>query len=282
MIRNMPTKKKSVTSPPRKEDVLTPRIPINALGLRDPRRLAIVLSVIVIAVAAIPSVYFYNQYRTTQSLLSNPSVLGAKEVDELVNRVGKLFELPSGENPTVASVSDVNKLKDQPFFARAQNGDKVLIYTKTQKAILYRPSTDKIVEVGPVNIQPTGSIPSVNQEQPFAQPNISPAITNTITPTLQASPTVEADKKVSILNGSNSNGLTKKVSDRLTQNMQGIVIVNRGNAVKRDYDKTLVIDVNGRSGKKVEEIAKFLNGQVSILPEGEAASTADILIIATE
>lgn len=47
---------------------------------------------------------------------------------------------------------DPEKLRDQPFFANAQRGDKVLIYANAKKAILYNPPSNKIIEVAPVNI----------------------------------------------------------------------------------------------------------------------------------
>ncbi|QQG41616.1 MAG: hypothetical protein HYV90_05690 [Candidatus Woesebacteria bacterium] len=84
--------------------------------------------------------------------LSKGSAAVQAEVDALVAQVGKLISLPDDEKPTVATVTDASKVKDQPFFAKAQNGDKVLIYQKAAKAILYRPSTNMIVEVGAVNI----------------------------------------------------------------------------------------------------------------------------------
>ncbi|MBI2030267.1 hypothetical protein HYT05_01450 [Candidatus Kaiserbacteria bacterium] len=72
------------------------------------------------------------------------------ETKETVDAVGKLIALPEGEQPTVATVSDPAKLKDQAFFAKAQMGDKVLIYTKAKKAYLYRPSKDLLIEVAPI------------------------------------------------------------------------------------------------------------------------------------
>ena len=75
-----------------------------------------------------------------------------KEVEDLISKVSKLIALPEDENPTVATVTDVEAVKDQTFFAKAQNGDKVLIYTNARKAILYRPSENRILEVGLVNI----------------------------------------------------------------------------------------------------------------------------------
>ena len=74
------------------------------------------------------------------------------EVKKLVAEVGNLVLLPEGETPTIATVSDPEALKAQPFFAGALKDDKVLIYTTAQKAILYRPSVGKIVQIAPINI----------------------------------------------------------------------------------------------------------------------------------
>ena len=52
--------------------------------------------------------------------------------------------------PTVATVSDINKLRTQPFFTNAKNGERVLIFKNTKKAIIYRPSTNQIIEIAPI------------------------------------------------------------------------------------------------------------------------------------
>lgn len=80
------------------------------------------------------------------------SVAPTDEARQLVQRVGELIVLPTDENPTIATIADPERLKGQAFFARAKVGDKVLIYTKAKKAILYDPEAHRIVEVAPVNI----------------------------------------------------------------------------------------------------------------------------------
>jgi hypothetical protein len=72
------------------------------------------------------------------------------EVRALVSDVGEHMLLPDDETPTLATVSDMHALEGQAFFRNAKEGDKVLMYLRSQRAIIYRPSIDKIIEVGPI------------------------------------------------------------------------------------------------------------------------------------
>lgn len=93
--------------------------------------------------------YFYNELRV---LKQDPQAVAAQEAADLVVKVGKLVVLPEGETPTVATVSDPEALKDQPFFSKAQAGDKVLIYAEAKRAILYSVTMNKVIDVAPLNI----------------------------------------------------------------------------------------------------------------------------------
>lgn len=112
---------------------------------------------IVCSVVGIGSgIYYYKQSKSAEQLLKNPDVVAKKETKEVVDKVKKLVMLPD-EEPQMATVLDVEKLKDQPFFSQAKNGDKILVYTKAQKAVIYRPSTNMIVEVAPMNMNASDS-----------------------------------------------------------------------------------------------------------------------------
>lgn len=75
------------------------------------------------------------------------------EVAALLAQVGKLMILPEGEIPAVATVSDIDALVGQPFFKDAEVGDVVIIYSKAEKAILYNPREQKIVNVASLSIE---------------------------------------------------------------------------------------------------------------------------------
>lgn len=106
-----------------------------------------ILMILVFLLAA-ATVFMYLQY---SGLKADPTKEAQAEAVKLATQVGKLIVLPD-EAPTVATVTDVEKLKDQPFFANAKNGHKVLIYTGAKKAILFDPVNNKIIEVAPINI----------------------------------------------------------------------------------------------------------------------------------
>lgn len=94
------------------------------------------------------AIYYYLQ--ASKDDLPREMLTGAAQADEVITAVEKLAVLPEGEAPTVATVTDLEKLDDQPFFKNAKVGYKLLIYAQAHKAILYDPTLNKIVEIAPL------------------------------------------------------------------------------------------------------------------------------------
>lgn len=118
-------------------------------------RLFFMLGLIVLLILVGISYYFYSQYRKTQLLLKKESTIAKDEAKYLLSMIEKLIDLPQDEAPTIATVTDKSVLPKQPFYTKAENGDKILLYEKAKRAILYRPRLNKIIEVAPLNILPT-------------------------------------------------------------------------------------------------------------------------------
>jgi hypothetical protein len=109
--------------------------------------LNMVIFIILIVAVALSAYFYYKLHNLEKSTQEG----ARKEAKDLLGKVAKLYLIPTGEEPTIATVSDPVKLKDQAFFSGAQKDDKVLIFTEAGKAVLYRPSIDKIIEVAPIN-----------------------------------------------------------------------------------------------------------------------------------
>ena len=110
------------------------------------------VGIIILGGGAFGVTKYQEAKREIKILEENPLATGDKEFQDIINKVGNHIILPENETPTIATVSDVDKLKEnQPFFRNAKNGDKVLIYESAKKAFLYNPEEDKIVDVGFVN-----------------------------------------------------------------------------------------------------------------------------------
>jgi hypothetical protein len=126
--------------------------------LQKPKRLFPSRLIIFFLAAALIGFGFagFYYYRFMQ-LQKNVAAGSRLTVSDVVSAVSKLIVLPADEEPTLATVADLKPLSSQPFFDRAQVGDEVLIYTQSQKAILYRPSENKIIEIGSISmIAPSG------------------------------------------------------------------------------------------------------------------------------
>ncbi|MDD2224853.1 MAG: hypothetical protein PHP97_01695 [Candidatus Shapirobacteria bacterium] len=139
--------------------------------------------VILIFSSLAAAAYFYKQYK---EIKENPNKISTDEIKSLTTVISKFMDLPVDETPTLATVTDKEKLKDQDFFKKSENGDKILIYANAKKAILYRPSTQKVIEFAPLLI---GN--SDQNTTPTEIPTKTPAETPTEIPTKTPTETPE-------------------------------------------------------------------------------------------
>lgn len=119
---------------------------------------------VLLVIASASSFYFWSQY---QGLKNNPQKVTEGEAKKIIDKIGQLTLLPKGEEPTVATITEPEKLKDQAFFIRAEKGDKLLIYNKAGKAYLFRPSIGKIIDAtifNPNQVQQVEASPEQTQE----------------------------------------------------------------------------------------------------------------------
>lgn len=221
------------------KEINLPKIPLKIYAL---------ILIILIVGDAGGTFFYYNRYQKTQNLLKDPTAAQHAEMKDITGKISKLMDLPTGEDPSVATILDKEKLKDQPFFTKAENGDKVVIYTKAGQAILYRPSTNRIVNVSPINL------------------GEAPAITI----------------KVAAYNGTGISGLTTKFAGDIVKLISNVTVVSKANAAKADYEKSVVVDLTGQKADLAKQIAEFIGGEVSTLPEGETKptdSSIELLVI---
>ena len=196
------------------------------------------------------AVYFYRQYR--ESLKEQKALT---EIEQIVRKVSLLMELPQGETPTLATVSDKTQLQNQDFFQKAENGDRILVYSDARKAILYRPSIHKIIDVAP--IAPLAEVAGEYTEGE------------------------EQSIKIALYNGSGIAGLAALAEEKLTQDQ---TLGKRIQVVAKEYSQskyqgTMIVDLKGKQEQICQQIAKILSGKITSLPAGEKLPSADILII---
>jgi hypothetical protein len=98
---------------------------------------------------------------------AHPELSGQEQASAILMKVGALIQLPSGEAPTIATINDAaSAKKSQPFLANAQNSDVLIVYPNVAEAILYRPSTNKVIVEGPVDTGQSNSVMPVSTSTP--------------------------------------------------------------------------------------------------------------------
>jgi len=216
--------------------------------------LPVISILIVMALSAFFVISMARKRPETFGLLKGATIL-EEEQKALIAKVSQLIALPEDEDPTVATVSDKDQLDEQAFFKNAQKGDKVLIYTNASKVILYRPSENRVVEVGAVNIK--------NEDSGLSGVEDIEVMTN----------------RFAILNGTSLAGLASNMEKELKNILPDAEVLSKINA-QVEYGETILVDLKGARGEEAKNLAKDLGIKVGSLPEGESVSSdADFLII---
>lgn len=241
-----------------------------------------IIFAVVFAVVSITFVGIYQYTKVNKELakLKTDTTSGGTLTDErqreLISEVSTRIMLPADEKPTVAVVSDINRLKDQQFFTGGQNGDIVLIYMNARKAVLYRPSEKKIIEVAPVNLNNNeASVAGTTNKAVTLSPTPGGAGAPTTAPTPTPGPT-----RFALRNGTTVTGLAQTFGQQLQTKLPKAQITERGNAAKRDHATSIIVDVTGKKAAEIQQIAAVLGIAVGILPDGELVpANTDYLII---
>jgi hypothetical protein len=88
-----------------------------------------------------------------QEVRNNSEQAGAALAQEILTKLRQHIDVVTEPAPTVATITDVEKLRDSnEFYKSAKNGDHLIITEK--RAILYDSERDVILDVVPVRITP--------------------------------------------------------------------------------------------------------------------------------
>ncbi len=98
--------------------------------------------------ALIASAYMYGRYSVYKAY---PELYKTEQAQSILKKVGNLMLLPNGV-PKIAVINNVESIKkQQPFLENAKDGDVLIIYTNASEVIVYRPSVNRLIAVGPLN-----------------------------------------------------------------------------------------------------------------------------------
>lgn len=98
----------------------------------------VVAIIVIIIIGAAAAVWFF--------------VIRGNNTDDaaIIERTSKHLILPAGEQPAITTVENAAEMSGQPFFANVKDGDKIMIYAQSARIIIYRPSENILVNVGPI------------------------------------------------------------------------------------------------------------------------------------
>ncbi len=208
-----------------------------------------IFSVLLVAIALFG---IANRFTYPSTVATAPRS-GPEDVKTLIHKVARHIVVKSDEAPSVATVQDPELLRKQSpvFYQDVQLGDRLLVWS--DKAVLYSPTRDVILMVSPL-VSPSSSATSTKE-------------------------TIHTEELASIevRNGSGRSGMAKAVAEKLVN--VGFRVLPPGDA-STNISTTILVKSAGREfPQAIEKLKELLRAGVGELPQGEASTTADILVI---
>lgn len=196
-------------------------------------------------------------WSTAGTASSSSAPLPAADIQALVQKVASHIVIKMDETPTVATVQDPDVLRAQSpvFYKDAQAGDRLLIWS--DKAVLYSPSTDRILAVLPISL-PSAASPTSTRATATAQ-----AVQNVM---------------VEIRNGSGTAGLGRTFSIRLKSEGFPNILPPTDARSTSTYPHTIIIG-SATATAAVSKLQELTGAIIKELPASEAPMKGDVLLI---
>ncbi len=119
--------------------------------MSKPQKIFILIVGLVALGLGIAVTLYYNHIKQELRLIATPAgqeAAAKEEVQETLAELKKLVVVPD-EDPVVATIRNVEELqKESAFYKGASNGDKLILFSQSQRAYIYSRSQHKLVNAG--------------------------------------------------------------------------------------------------------------------------------------
>jgi hypothetical protein len=116
---------------------------------RIPMMYKAVALALVITIGGYGGVRYFTAPVSSDSI--SPDFATNEEAINLLKKVARHVLVPQNEMPMVATIANAAQLKkEQSFYENTLDGDKVVAFMSQKKVIIYSPSRDIVVNIGPI------------------------------------------------------------------------------------------------------------------------------------
>ena len=125
-----------------------------------------ILTLLIIIIVALLGYAIYSKFNPTTKTVEGQ--LSEKEINSLVVKVSKLINVPE-ETPVIATIIKADQLiAEQKFYSGSIDGDYLMVFPKAQKAMIYRESENKLINVGPIVVDKVATSTKQLEQVPTA------------------------------------------------------------------------------------------------------------------